>query len=183
MERRISAQSPASSSSPHRSFALPRMQELGLVVVILILGTILSIYGYYDARPGEANTFLNFDNLIDGIATPMSYYAIMAVGVTMVIVTGGIDISVGSMLALPHLWSLHGYSMLVAVLEAWYEAQALAFDRQDCLGDLANHFPLLGCGEVSADALDLHEWHGWSSYAAFDHSALANAESSGVEAR
>ena len=76
------------------------MQELGLVVVILVLGAILSIYGYYDARPGQPNTFLNFDNLIDGIATPMSYYAMMAVGVTIVIITSGIDISVGSLMGL-----------------------------------------------------------------------------------
>ena len=44
-----------------------------------------------------------FDNLIDGVATPMSYYAIMAVGVTIVIITGGIDISVGSIMALSAL--------------------------------------------------------------------------------
>jgi ABC-type sugar transport system ATPase subunit len=53
--------------------------------------------------PGKPNTFLNFDNLIDGIATPMSYYAIMAVGLTIVIITGGIDISVGPIMALSAL--------------------------------------------------------------------------------
>ena len=75
--------------SPRRSIA----QELGLVVVVLILGSILAIYGWRDAAPGRPNTFY-FYNLLGGIATPMSYYAIMAVGVTMVIITGGIDISV-----------------------------------------------------------------------------------------
>ena len=74
-----------------------------MVVVVLLLGSILAIYGWQDAAPGRPNTFLNFDNLIDGIATPMSYYAIMAVGVTIVIITGGIDISVGSMMALAAL--------------------------------------------------------------------------------
>ncbi len=78
-------------------------QELGLVVVVLLLGSILAIYGWQDAAPGRPNSFLNFDNLIDGIATPMSYYAIMAVGVTLVIITGGIDISVGSVMALAAL--------------------------------------------------------------------------------
>src|SRR5437667_2315540 len=86
-----------------RAFKLPRMQELGLLVVIFLLAAILSIYGWYDASPGQPNTFLNFDNLIDGIATPMSYYAIMAVGVTIVIITSGIDISVGSTMALAAL--------------------------------------------------------------------------------
>ena len=73
------------------------------MVVVVVLGSILAIYGWRDAAPGRPNTFLSFDNLIDGIATPMSYYAIMAVGVTIVIITGGIDISVGSVMALAAL--------------------------------------------------------------------------------
>ena len=80
-----SAPSATSTAKPRRSIA----QELGLVVVVLLLGSILAIYGWRDAGEGRPNTFLNFDNLIDGIATPMSYYAIMAVGVTIVIITGG----------------------------------------------------------------------------------------------
>jgi len=94
-----------STRSPIRKFRLPRMQELGLVFVIVVLGAILSTYGWYDARPGHPNTFLNKDNLIDGIATPMSYYAIMAVGQTFVIITAGIDISVGAIMAVSALGS------------------------------------------------------------------------------
>jgi ribose/xylose/arabinose/galactoside ABC-type transport system permease subunit len=93
---------PVPLARPARS-GIPRLQELGLVVVILALGTVLSLYGWHDARPGQPNTFLNFDNIIDGIATPMSYYAIMAVGATIVIITSGIDISVGSTMALAAL--------------------------------------------------------------------------------
>ncbi|HMB96391.1 MAG TPA: ABC transporter permease, partial [Tepidisphaeraceae bacterium] len=78
---------------------MPRLQELGLIVVILVLGTILSGYGFYDAHGGN-NTFLNLDNLVGQIATYMAVYAIMAVGETCVIITGGIDISVGSIFAL-----------------------------------------------------------------------------------
>lgn len=74
--------------------------EIGLLTVVAVLMIFLSVYGYYDAMPGKPNTFLNSDNLIDGIATPMSYYAIMAIGLTIVIVAGGIDISVGSSMAL-----------------------------------------------------------------------------------
>ncbi|MGB7159093.1 MAG: ABC transporter permease [Tepidisphaeraceae bacterium] len=87
-------------------------QEAGLVGVVLVLGIFLGIYGYYDAAPGRANTFLNTDNLIDGIATPMSYYAIMAMGLTLVIICGGIDISVGSTMALAGLitaWTLQQF--------------------------------------------------------------------------
>ncbi len=79
------------------------MQEAGLLVVVLILGTCLTIYGQHDAAPGRPNTFFNLDNLVDGIATPMSVYAIMAVGQTAVIITGGIDISVGSIFGLSAL--------------------------------------------------------------------------------
>jgi ribose/xylose/arabinose/galactoside ABC-type transport system permease subunit len=78
---------------------LPRIQEVGLIVVILILGSILYAYGRYDAH-GGVNTFLNLDNLVTQIATFMAVYAIMAVGQTFVIITGGIDISVGSIFAL-----------------------------------------------------------------------------------
>src|SRR5579862_9873304 len=74
--------------------------ELGLVVVILIMGGVLSVAGYINAGPGQANTFLNPSNLIINVATPMSFYSIMAVGMTFVIISGGIDISVGSMMGM-----------------------------------------------------------------------------------
>jgi len=70
------AVSPALKPAKRRFFG----QELGLLVVVLLIGAVLGIYGWYDAPVGRPNTFLNPDNLIDGIATPMSYYAIMAVG-------------------------------------------------------------------------------------------------------
>lgn len=93
-----------SDAAPRRRASLVSrlggFQESGLLGVVLLLGLLLSLYGYYDALPGRPNTFLNRDNLIDGIATPMSYYAIMAIGLTIVIVSGGIDISVGSAMAL-----------------------------------------------------------------------------------
>ena len=88
------AQTPAGAAQRRRRWRPPRVQELGLLVVVLVLGTILSIYGHFDARGGP-NTFLNLDNLVGQIATYMAVYAIMAVGVTCVIITGGIDISVG----------------------------------------------------------------------------------------
>lgn len=88
------------AAPPKSSRRFGGFQEAGLLGVVLALGVFLSIYGYYDSDPGKPNTFLNPDNLIDGIATPMSYYAIMAIGLTIVIVSGGIDISVGSTMAL-----------------------------------------------------------------------------------
>ncbi len=94
-------------------------QEMGLALVVLLLGAILGIYGWHDAAAGRPNTFLNPDNLVDGIATPMSYYAIMAVGLTIVIITGGIDISVGSVMALSALGGAAALQTLPADASAW----------------------------------------------------------------
>ncbi len=73
----------------------PRLQEAGLLIVVLVLGGLLAVMG----RP----LFLRPDNLIGGVATPMATYAIMAIGVTFVIIAGGIDISVGAIFALAAL--------------------------------------------------------------------------------
>jgi ribose transport system permease protein len=70
--------------------------------VILLLGGLLSIFGgtHPDRVTGEpVNNFLNSYTLIQ-TATDASFFAIMAVGATIVIVSGGIDLSVGSIYAL-----------------------------------------------------------------------------------
>ncbi|HEY7086590.1 MAG TPA: ABC transporter permease [Tepidisphaeraceae bacterium] len=98
--------------------AAPRLQELGLIVVILVLGTILTINGFYDAH-GGTNTFLNLNNIVGQIATFMAVYAIMAVGQTCVIITGGIDISVGSIYALSALGCAAVLQNLLPEASAW----------------------------------------------------------------
>jgi ribose transport system permease protein len=50
-------------------------------------------------RDPRVNKFLNKNNLMI-VATSASFYAIMAVGLTMIIVLGGIDLSVGAIYAL-----------------------------------------------------------------------------------
>jgi ribose/xylose/arabinose/galactoside ABC-type transport system permease subunit len=110
------------SAAPAPSPAKPRFslgQELGLAIVVLVLASILAAYGWHDAAAGRPNTFLNFDNLVDGVATPMSYYAIMAVGLTVVIITGGIDISVGSIMALAALGGAAALQGFPAGAPAW----------------------------------------------------------------
>ena len=97
----------------------PLAGELGLVAVVLVLGIILAGYGWHDAAPGRPNAFLNFDNLVDGVATPMSYYAIMAVGLTVVIITGGIDISVGAIMALSALGGAAALQTFPLGASAW----------------------------------------------------------------
>ncbi len=83
-----------------------RFQETGLLGVVLALGLMLSIFGgslqVRDRSTGETravNKFLRADNL-DKLAKNTSFFAIMAVGATFVVITGGIDLSVGSIYCL-----------------------------------------------------------------------------------
>ena len=82
-----------------RTLASP---QAGLVLVILLLGGVLGVFAgsHVDARTGlTVNNFLNSYTLIQ-TATDASFFAIMAVGATFVIISGGIDLSVGSIYAL-----------------------------------------------------------------------------------
>ena len=77
-------------------------QQAGLVLVIVLLGLVLSVFTgtHLDRATGQpVNDFLNSYTLIQ-TATDASFFAIMAVGATMVIISGGIDLSVGSIYAL-----------------------------------------------------------------------------------
>src|SRR5688500_13579338 len=100
-------------------------QEGGLVLVVLFLGALLTFFGGSvqlpvfqvneqgerervfrelpngDREPvfREANKFLNADSLAQ-LAKDTSFIAIMAVGATLVIIAGGIDLSVGAIYAL-----------------------------------------------------------------------------------
>jgi ribose transport system permease protein len=76
--------------------------QAGLILVILILGTVLTLFAgsHVDRATGaEVNNFLNSHTLIQ-TATDASFFAVMAVGATFVIISGGIDLSVGSVYAL-----------------------------------------------------------------------------------
>jgi len=103
----------------------PGMQEGGLLLVILVLGLILAVFGGSVERPklqtnslgekekvyatnaqGESvpvmerkNKFFNPENLAQ-LAKDTSFIAIMAIGATFIIVSGGIDLSVGAIYAL-----------------------------------------------------------------------------------
>ena len=83
---------------------LAGMQELGLIGVIVLLGALLAGFGgtterrVVDHETGERfllvqNRFLNVDRLLT-LAKNTSFFAIMAIGATLVIVAGGIDLSV-----------------------------------------------------------------------------------------
>jgi ribose transport system permease protein len=77
-------------------------QQAGLVLVIVLLGVLLSAFAgsHPDRATGlPVNDFFNSYTLIQ-TATDASFFAVMAVGATMVIISGGIDLSVGSVYAL-----------------------------------------------------------------------------------
>ena len=112
------------SAAPARAKRF-RFAEGGLIVVILALGVLLTIFGgsvkmpVFQTGPDgtrtrvmttnaqgdqegllvEKNTFLNARNLSQ-LAKDTSFIAIMAVGATMIIISGGIDLSVGAIYAL-----------------------------------------------------------------------------------
>src|SRR5262245_31175948 len=106
-------------------FVVLRLQEGGLLLVIFILGLLLTLLGGTVKMPKfeinaagervlaykvnaagerepefvERNKFLNAQNLIK-LAKDTSFIAIMAIGATFVIISGGIDLSVGAVYAL-----------------------------------------------------------------------------------
>jgi ribose/xylose/arabinose/galactoside ABC-type transport system permease subunit len=76
--------------------------QAGLLLVIICLAGLLTAFAgsHADRVTGETvNNFLNSYTLIQ-TATDASFFAIMAVGATIVIISGGIDLSVGSIYAL-----------------------------------------------------------------------------------
>ncbi len=116
--------SSAASVSPQPKRQI-RLQEGGLVLAIVFFGVLLSIFGgsvktpQFEIGPDgarhrvfitsatgertpafvEKNKFLNAQNLAQ-LAKDTSFIAIMAVGATIVIISGGIDLSVGAIYAL-----------------------------------------------------------------------------------
>jgi ribose/xylose/arabinose/galactoside ABC-type transport system permease subunit len=79
-----------------------RSEQMGLVLIIaglVVALTLLAGSRVDDATGRTVNNFFNSYTLIQ-TATDASFFAIMAVGATIVIISGGIDLSVGSVYAL-----------------------------------------------------------------------------------
>ena len=77
-------------------------QEAGLtlVVIAVTVGLALLAGSHVDRATGETvNNFWNAHTLVQ-TATDAGFFAIMAIGATLVIIAGGIDLSVGSIYAL-----------------------------------------------------------------------------------
>src|SRR5215217_2101256 len=73
--------------------AASTVKELNILIALIALSTFLSFASPY---------FLTADNAL-GVARAFSLTAIAAIGQTMVIITGGIDLSAGSIIGLSSL--------------------------------------------------------------------------------
>src|ERR1051325_3143287 len=141
--------------------SLVRFQEGGLLLVILLLGLLLAIFGGSVKVPllrtneagepervtrlnsaGETepvliekNKFLNAQNLTQ-LAKDTSFIAIMAVGATFIIISGGIDLSVGAIYALASVlgalvFHAYGPAGRLSGTASW---QAVALGMAACVG-------------------------------------------------
>jgi ribose transport system permease protein len=106
------------------NLSLSKFPEAGLILAIIALGLLLAVFGGSVQRPkfeirdgvrqramendksgqsvpafSSVNKFFNPETLVQ-IAKDTSFFAIMAVGMTFVIITGGIDLSIGAVYAL-----------------------------------------------------------------------------------
>ena len=72
---------------------LRKAREINVLLALLVVSTLISLASPY---------FLTTNNLM-GVARAFSLTAIMSVGMVMVIITGGIDLSVGSVMGLSSL--------------------------------------------------------------------------------
>ena len=115
----------ATKRAPSRAWGNVFQQEGGLILVVLLLGVLLTAFSgsvrtpVFERLPDgtrervfttdaqgqrvplfiEKNKFLNAQNLAQ-LAKDTSFIAIMAVGMSIVVIAGGIDLSVGAIYAL-----------------------------------------------------------------------------------
>ena len=87
-----------------------KIRELNILSVLILVGIVISIFSPY---------FLTTNNLM-GVFRSFSLVGIMSIGMMLVIITGGIDLSVGSVMGLSSLMTAlafqHGLGPLPAVL-------------------------------------------------------------------
>jgi ribose transport system permease protein len=99
VEEQVRVEQAAAVTAAPRATALSRISEvrnLGLVGVLLVLTTIGGI--------SQPDSFLTRSNLIT-VLTQASVIGVITVGMTFVIIGGGIDLSVGSLMGLASVWA------------------------------------------------------------------------------
>ena len=168
-----------------------RFQEGGLLVVVFVLGLLLTIFGGKVRLPAfetnaqgerqrvfttnatgekepafiEKNKFLNVQNLAQ-LAKDTSFIAIMAVGATFVIISGGIDLSVGAIYALA--------SVLAAMVFAHFGPDGPGGGASGWGGVLLGILSCVGVG-AGGDGFQPFwrrlsgRWRGWSGWCVVGH--------------
>ena len=107
-------------------------QEVGLLLVVVLVCLTLTVLAgtHVDRRTGDVvNSFWNSFTLVQ-VATDASFFAIMAIGATVVIISGGIDLSVGSIYALAGVVM----ALLLRVMEPMSAAPTILIALVTCLG-------------------------------------------------
>jgi ribose transport system permease protein len=101
IERLVGSAVPGGHRSPAMRWAsLLKIRELNVLTALILVGALISLATPY---------FLTTDNLM-GVFRSFSLTAIMSIGMVMVIITGGIDLSVGSVMGLASLVTALGFA-------------------------------------------------------------------------
>src|SRR3981189_3365353 len=87
MRLRALALAPLARANRGRSDAVQRLLAFAALIVIIVVFSLLS------------PNFLQFDNIV-GILLATTVNGVLALGVTFVIITGGIDLSIGTVMTL-----------------------------------------------------------------------------------
>jgi ribose transport system permease protein len=101
------------STPSNRTTIIERLREAGILAILLLGAVVFSF---------TVPSFFSVDNAINGIGLSAAINTVVAIGLTYVIITGGIDLSVGSTAALSAVIGAdlmqRGLPVLLAVLVA-----------------------------------------------------------------
>ena len=141
---------PLRTSPIHRAAGIVlKSQQIGIVAVLIALGIALTFAAGSHLDPisgARTNNFLNAYTLVQ-MGTDASSFAIMGVGATIVIIAGGIDLSVGAIYALAGV----GMAMVLRALGPMGPVATVLVALTTCLSialvcGLANGFMVIGLG-------------------------------------
>ena len=115
----VSVTATAGATTMRQASVRALVRAVGMLPVLIILGALVQVLGIYLTGEGR---FLSWQNL-SIVAEQASVNSVLAAGMTFVILTGGIDLSVGSILAASAMVALivslgYGYLGLFAGLVA-----------------------------------------------------------------